>query len=218
MEKFLELIRSGKTDLLEQEIKSNPSLARHKTEQGVSLLLYAAYCRNPSAVHILRRYVPDLDLFEAAALGEKKVVRQHLEKNSELVNSFSADGFTPLGLAAFFGKVEIVEYLLKKGADPNIAANNQFKVAPLHSACATGNIEIVKILLTAGAYVNSRQMQDVTPLHSAAHAGNAELAMLLLDHGADVTAVTTTGDTPLSMALETKSDTVVKLLQKQKGT
>jgi hypothetical protein len=37
-----------------------------KYEQGISLLQYAAYCRNFSAIDLLKRYKPTLDFFEAA--------------------------------------------------------------------------------------------------------------------------------------------------------
>ncbi len=218
MERICSYIRSGENEQLEKELKNNPSLSRVKTEQGISFLMYALYCRNPSAVKTLRKYIEELNLFEAAGLGEEAIVKQHLDKNPEWVNSFSADGFTALGLAAFFNNMEVVRILLNKGANPNIAANNSFKVAPLHSACASGNVEIAKLLLDAGAYVNSRQLEDVTPLHSAAHNGNIDLTTLLLKNGADVTAVTTTGQTPLSMGMEKNHNDIVNLLKKNNKT
>jgi ankyrin repeat protein len=217
MKELLELIKSGKNTLLEQALSADPSLAEGKTDQGISLLQFAVYCRNSIAIGILRSYEPKLDLFEAASIGEVGIVRQYLEIHPEALNSFSADGFTPLGLASFFGHLPIVSLLLDLGADPNIASNNTFNVAPIHSACAISNVEIAEFLIRHGADVNAKQQQGVTSLHSAAHNGQTRLAKLLIDHGAGVNAKTDYGQTPLFMASEKNFHETAALIRKHGG-
>ena len=140
-----------------------------------------------------------------------------MEEKPELLNDYTNDGFTLLGLAAFFGHFDLAQELLEKGADPNIAANNQFKVSPIHSACATSNLEMAALLIQNGADVNAKQMQDVTPIHSAAHNGQTELVQLLFDNKADINAKMENGQTPLSMAEEAKFKETVDLIRKLGG-
>lgn len=52
---------------------------------------------------------------------------------------------TPLVLAIEKGSMECVEYFLKNGANVNIS--NRSKTFPIHSACANGNLELVKLLI-----------------------------------------------------------------------
>lgn len=217
MKDIIELIKTGHNDQLEQVLTDNISLANIKTEQGISLLQFAAYCRNNAAVDILRKHKQKLDIFEAASIGDNITVTNLLNKNPKLLKRFSADGFTSLGLASFFGHLSIVKLLLDKGADPNIASYNQFRVAPLHSACAISNFEIVRLLIRAGANVNAKQVQDVTPLHSAAHNGQTELAKLLIDNGADVNAKMESGQTPLFMAREKNFQETAELIKSNGG-
>lgn len=202
MEDIIELIKTGKNDLLEQLLNDNPTLADSQTEQGISLLQFASYCRNTSAVELLKRYKQNLDFFEAASIGDSETIHRFLDTTPDLLNSFSSDGFTALGLASFFGHFTVVNQLLDKGANPNTASNNSFKVAPIHSACAISAVELAELLIKYGANVNAKQMQGVTPLHSAAHNGQTKLTKLLIDHGADLHAKTDSGQTPLHLAME----------------
>lgn len=217
MDEIMELIKTGKNDLLEQKLNDNPTLADSKTEQGISLLQFAAYCRNNLAIEIFKRQKKKLDIFEASSTGNYDIVSQLLDKNPEFLNSFSSDGFTPLGLASFFGHLSLVKLLLDKGANPNIASNNQFKVAPIHSACAISHFDITELLIRFGADVNAKQMQGVTPLHSAAHNGQTKLSKLLIDNGADINAVMDNGQTPLFMANETNFQETAELIIKHGG-
>ena len=198
-----DLIKSGDNNQLEQLLKENPSITDNKTETGISILQYAVYCRNTEAIDLIMKYKKqNLDIFEAVSIGDNLITNQLLSKNPYLLNSYSADGFTLLGLASYFGHYSLVKLLLEKGANPNIHSNNQFKVAPIHSACSISNYEIAELLINNGANVNSRQLQSYTPLHSTAHNGKVELSKLLLKNGADVNAKADDGKTPLSMALE----------------
>ncbi|MEA1786002.1 ankyrin repeat domain-containing protein [Arenibacter sp. GZD96] len=217
MKELIEIIKIGDNNQLANKLDQDPSLADSKTEQGISILQFAAYCRNMEAVQIIRRHKSHLDIFEAATLGEVERVKQLLEEKPELLNDYSNDGFTLLGLAAFFGHLDLAQELLEKGADPNIAANNQFKVAPIHSACATSNLEMAVLLIKNGADVNAKQMQNVTPAHSAAHNGQTELVQLLFDNKADINAKMENGQTPLSMAEEAKFKETADYIRKLGG-
>ncbi len=209
---IVELLKNGNSSELEKIISANPLLAESHTEQGISLLQFAAYCRNKKAVSILRKYQKALSIFEASSLGEIETVEKELETNREIINSFSPDGFTSLGLGSFFGQYNIVEFLLERGANPNLASNNQFHVAPIHSACAISNFDIVEILIKKRADVNAKQMQGITALHSAAHNGQTNIARLLIENGAEINAKTESGQTPLIMAQEKYFDETARLL------
>lgn len=221
MKELIEIIKTGDNNELANKLIQDPSLADVITEQGISLLQFAAYCRNAEAIQILKKYKSHLDIFEAATLGEAERVKQLLNEKPELLNDFSTDGFTLLGLAAFFGHLDLAQELLEKGANPNIAASNQFKVAPLHSACATSNVKMATLLIQYGADVNAKQMQKVTPLHSAAHNGQTELVQLLVDNEADINATMDNGQTPLAMAEEAKfretADLIRQLIENARG-
>lgn len=217
MEEIIEIIKTGKNDHLEQMLIDNPSLADIKTEQGISLLQFAAYCKNTFAIDILKKYKQNVDIFEAASIGDIETVNQILNTTPELLNSYSSDGFTALGLGSFFGHLSLVKQLLDKGANPNIASNNQFKVAPIHSACAISHFDIAKLLIEHGADINTKQMHGVTPLHSAAHNGQEKLAKFLIDNGADINAKMDNGNTPLFMANEKNFQEIAELVIKHGG-
>lgn len=217
MEEIVELIKLGKNELLEQKIRENPKLVESKTQQGISLLQFAAYCRNDFAIEILKNHTKELDIFEATCIGSTEKVNDLINSHPELIHSFSIDGFTALGLASFFGQLPIVKLLLSKGANPNIASNNVLKVAPIHSACAISHFDITELLIKYGADVNAKQTQGVTPLHETAHNGQTKLSKLLIDNGAEINAKTDNGQTPLFMANEKKYVDTAELIIKYGG-
>lgn len=152
-------------------------------------------------------------IFAAAAKGQTDELRSLVEKDSALVNAYSPEGFTPLGLAAFFGHAETVEALLAAGADVNLTSRESMKMPPLGSAMAVERNDIARTLIEHGANVNGKAVNDLTALHTAAARGNLEAAKLLLAHGADINASTTDGKTPLDYARERNHPEMVEFLQ-----
>lgn len=203
-ESFLESVKSGEVAKVRALLESHPLLLESRDEAGVSALLLAAYRGRQEMVDLLLSLKSNLDLFEAAAVGKLGRVQALVQENPAGVNAVSPDGFSPLGLAAFFGHPEVAAYLIEQGADVDAPSRNAARVRPLHSALAHRqpdiSLAIAERLVARGAGVNTKQGGGWTPLHQAAIHGQVELARLLLRHGADVNAQAENGKTPLALA------------------
>uniref|UniRef100_A0A8C0UMD7 Ankyrin 1 n=1 Tax=Cyanistes caeruleus TaxID=156563 RepID=A0A8C0UMD7_CYACU len=141
-------------------------------------------------------------------------------------------GFTPLHVAAKYGKVDVAELLLAHDAHPN--ASGKVNVAsvggrglvwgealshlsvlspplqngltPLHVAVHHNNLEIVKLLLPKGS--SPHNSNGYTPLHIAAKQNQMEVASSLLQYGASANM----GYTPLHVASHYGNIKLVKFL------
>jgi ankyrin repeat protein len=215
---MIEAVKAGDSEKLQQLLAADPSLADARNPQGQSAVLLAAYRQRTDIVRLLLDAGATTDVFEAAAAGQLQRVRALVDGNAALVNSHASDGFTPLGLASFFGHKEIVEFLVDQGAQVHLASKNELAVMPLHSAAAARHTGIVDLLLRHGADPNARQRSSFTPLHSAAHNGQTEMVLLLLAAGADIAARSDEGLTPLQLALDRGHHGVAELLRRRGAT
>lgn len=214
MSAFFEAIKKGDRAGVERELMADPSLASAE-EGGTSAVLLATYHSKHDIAALLAGRKGELTVFEAAAVGDLKQVVAHVERDAALVNACAPDGFYPLGLAAFFRRAEIVDYLIAKGADVNAVAKNPMRVTALHSAVADGgHAGIAKALVAAGADVKAKQRHGWTPLHGAADSGDRELVELLLARGADAGAKHHEGKTALDIAQEKGHADVVVVLER----
>ena len=179
----------------------------------ISELLMAVYQGKRDVVAELLASGIQLNIFEAAATGQTDQLRALIQKDPSLVNTHSPDGFTPLGLAAFFGHSQAVDALLAAGAQVSTASRESMKMTPLASAMAAERNDIARTLIEHGADVNAKAENDLTPLHTAAARGNLESAQLLLDYGADINANTKDGKTPMAYAQERNHPEMVEFLK-----
>lgn len=216
---LINAIQQNDLAAVENILASDPTLVDARTEDGVPVVTLAQYYGRADIVKILVAHNAQLDLYSASAIGDATRAAGWLMMQPNLANTFSPDGYTPLGLAAFFGHLDIVNVLLPYHADPNIASNNAMHVAPLHSAVAGNHYEVAAKLIEAGGDVNMIQADGFTPLMGAAQNSNLQMVRLLLDHGADVNARTAkhaaqfADMTALDFATQANASEIVALLQ-----
>lgn len=214
---FFQAVTAGDRDRVAVMVEREPSLLEARDPQGRTGLLVAVYHGHHEVVNLLTDRRPGTDVFESAASGRVGRVRDLIRDDPARLKAVSSDGFSPLGLAAFFGHPEVVALLLEAGADPDVASRNTMRVTPLHSAAAHGvadvALHICRLLLDRGADPDAAQAGGWRPLHHAAAHGNLELVRLLLGHGAERAPESDDGRTPLSMAREGGHEAVVRFLE-----
>jgi ankyrin repeat protein len=186
-----------------------------RNERGHSPVLIAQYHHKKDAVAVLLAAGPDLDLFDAASVGDTTRVAALLDRDPSQINAYSNDGFYPLGLAAFFGHPETVKLLIARGADVQQVARNPMKVQPLHAAVAGRSMEAVRALVEADAPIDVHQQEGWTPLHEAVHQGNIEMTKYLLAHGADPKLQNEKGKNAIGLAADEGNVEMLKLLKGQ---
>jgi len=206
-------IENSKLDEIVALLSQKPQLATQVTSHQISPMLLACYYKKMDIANAIAEFMPQLSIFDACAVGKFDDVTLLVFKDPRSVNEYSADGFTPLGLACYFGHEEIARFLVLKGAEVNLPSKNGFNVFPIHSAVANDNYGIAKVLLDAGAYPNVCQKSGVAPLHSAAQLGNIEMIILLLEHGAEVGLRMEGGKLPADLAAEKGFAEIAEILR-----
>lgn len=194
-------IRSGDLGAVDRILTAQPYLAGASDATGQSALTVGAYHRHAAIVERILGAKPDLDRFEATIVGDLPRLSRLLdEPDAEPIDQPAGDGFTALHLAAFFGRLRVVQELLDRGADPTAWATGGLHVQALHSAVAGGHDEVARLLVERGAEPDQAQDGGYTPLHGAAQAGMAGLCDFLIAHGAYPKALTDAVLTPADLA------------------
>lgn len=163
-------------------------------------------------------------LQKAAWKGDLSLVKWSIEIGTSVDQPCDFNRWTALHAAAHKGRVEIAEFLLKKGANVNVKDKDGY--TPLHNTADSflkgfprkrtevDRNRIAALLLTYGANVNATTNIGDTPLHRAALTNNVGLVQLLLANGANPNIQQSQGMTSLHFALVSGKDRVqvVRLL------
>jgi len=193
-------------------VSADPTLIDARSRTGDSAILTAVYHRQKEIVNLLVARGAALSLFDACAAGEIERVERTLDAST--INEYSADGWTPLHLAAFFGHPKIIEMLLAQDADVAARSRNPNGNTPLHAALAGNHKLVAGLLIGRGADVNAADANGWRPLHLAAANNNLDAINALIAQGADVSAANGEGLTPLSIAQEKNHREAAALLRK----
>ncbi|XP_077870409.1 B-cell lymphoma 3 protein homolog isoform X2 [Saccoglossus kowalevskii] len=179
-------------------------------------LAYKLKNKNVAEKIIMHKIFQDglTELHIAARNGDIEKV-ESLCKNPEF--EFNVDvrglyGNTPLYSACVAGKLNVVKFLLARGA--NLRQRNDWGDTLLHRSARWGQLEIVKYLIKNDKYIDIDAMNydGCTPLHMAALYGSAPVVLELLQSGANPAPKTNSSRTPLHYALEEGHERVFMIL------
>ena len=105
------------------------------------------------------------------------------------------------------------QMLLAKGANPSMSPDSQQNGSPLHVTIRQNNLEMLEVLLKAGAKTEDRdRMDNATPLIDAARFSRPEIIDQLVKAGADLHARDKDGNTPLHIAAFSGNEPSVRAL------
>lgn len=215
---LIEAVEAGDAARVAELLATDPSLANSRDAAGISAIMTSRYRSDRAVTDALLAADPDLDVFEATSVGYADRLVEDLAVDPGLATAFSADGYTALHFAAFFGKAEAARLLIDAGAGVNVTSQNDMQVQPLHSAAAGRHHEVCRVLLAAGAEVDATQRHGYTPLHAAAQHGDDELVELFLSAGARPTAALDDGATPADLAERAGHEDVARRIREVAST
>ena len=211
MANLFDLLAQGRLHELRDALTLDPAAVWNRNAAGASLLSQAAYAGNFEAIAVIRAALTRLDPYESIILGDVDGVRAALETDWD-VNALAPDGFSALGLAAFFKRPEIFDLLLPLTGDVNQRAANPQQVAALHAATAVREAGMVEKLLRAGADPDLPQADGFLPIHVAAQHGDAVITGLLLLFGASPTLPNAKGKSAIDHARDGGHDWLAERL------
>src|SRR5262252_2517488 len=181
---FIDAIKAGEFERVKAMVSADPTLTDARSRTGESAILTAVYHRQKEIVNLLVARGAAMSMFEACAAGELERVERLLDGGA--INDYSADGWTPLHLAAFFGHAKVAELLLAHDADVAACSRNPNGNTPLHAALAGNHKFVAGLLIGAGADVNAADANGWRPLHLAAANNNLDAIKTLIAQGADL--------------------------------
>ena len=196
-----------------------PTPTTHPELPEAHPLYYAVLCGLPWLIeHLITAYPCDVDSrggwYEtpllAALMTEDLDIASLLLQCGANVNVLDNEGWSPLHRASFYGRIDIVRFLLdhEHCADVNLPGHKHFTPLPL--ACSSADLEISRLLVQHGADVNSRNRNYRTPLMFVTE--NLDIARLLIDNGADINSVNDEGQTALHVGARHNRLQIMKFL------
>lgn len=131
--------------------------------------------------------IPPPPVTIAAMQGRLEHVRHWIEHTGCDVNTVDLMGTMPLHRAALEGHLDVVDYLIARGADLHVRVLD-VKDTALHLAATKGHARVVSCLLDAGAHIEARNADNYTPLLAAIRANHLNVVQVLVSKGASTSA------------------------------
>jgi ankyrin repeat protein len=149
---------------------------------------------------------------------EQAISRAHADTIKRLIaqgvdiNARNIRGHAPIHLATAMGSSDVVQLLLKNGAEVNLAGTDSCFTS-LHYAARLGHVDLCELLVRYGADTDAQTAKLETPLHLAIAKGHREVVAILLKYSARLDIRDKNGMTPLQQAENIKNREVVTLIE-----
>ncbi|KAH7307940.1 ankyrin repeat-containing domain protein [Rhexocercosporidium sp. MPI-PUGE-AT-0058] len=207
---------------LAELLLKNGANTNSRTVRGRSPLSMAAAESDPAMVKLLLDHGADPTTVENRGWNALHLCAQNEDENTlevvrlilEAKGDFSVDvntqeerGATPLYLAVQSKLADVVEVLLRAGANPELATANDTR--PLELAVARGDLRMVDVLLTNGANINAVDKRGLSVLHVAVSQNienNVAVVTRILEAGIDTEIKTTDGREIRAIQLAVQND------------
>ncbi len=208
---------------LNQMLKENPMLIDAQDANGNTPLLLALTDTNPEMALAMLNYRPRLDLgnkngvlpiHRAAQKHSLQLVQRLVTAGADINATDTRTGGNALHWAAVGGNLEVINYLIAQGMNPNQDSIDQWK--PVDKAVAGGHLDALKLLLEKGATFPVLNNPDDYFFIVAINSGNTELVSYLIDKGYDPNFRTRPGDLAITQPVYRNDSAMLKLLI-QKG-
>lgn len=214
-----------------EAVKEYSDLVNLRDSNNATPLMWAAYSADLDMVRLLISKGADIHmkgwiLFEdtnshyemiygsimAIAAGENKMElmkyllqKQKLSLEDREINFYESkeNGWTALQWASVKGHLDMIRYLVKKGANINAPAETDMNQTPLILAINFNQEKAAELLIELGADVNIKDDFGAAPLNYAFLTKNRKLVKFLVNHDAKLPGV--------------NADTFMKLLEEHFG-
>ncbi|MHB0971133.1 MAG: ankyrin repeat domain-containing protein [Thermoanaerobaculia bacterium] len=180
----------GDVAIIEMLIAAGANVNAAASDTGETALLNAVTREHSDVVAILLKHKPDVSvknafgfnaLTSAVAAGNQEIAAMLLDAGAKIDDG--AHGMPPLQFAASGGKVDMIRFLVKRGADVNYGVKSGGQTALLY-AIFGGHIDAVKALIELKASVNSKTKDGETPLTAAGKGDQTDIIAILKAAGA----------------------------------
>lgn len=238
----LEFISTGSVD--SDRVTPEAMVVYGKDEDGDTLLNVAILERQSSLVMEFIKLAPgcvwldiqNIDMWQTplhlAVLTNQIDIARRLMVGGADLEMQDCNGDTPLHIACRFGNINMVSVLLSpiklnetgqneyripcKKIPQNLEIRNSNGYTCLHEAALNGHLNIVKVLISSGAQINTKECKcGATVLHMAIDRGNSEMVSYLLSRkDTNIDNKLYNGTTPMLLAHYRKNSEILDKLKK----
>ncbi len=170
----------GNLAIVKELLEKFPSMISANASWTETAIEAATQTGQVEIINYLLDHGAELDICTAAVLGCMDCVMEFIKEDPSLVNAQGAHGIPLLYFTVIHANLDIAQYLLQQGADPNAAPPGG--ISPLHGAVMFNQAKMVRWLLDQGADPNPKY-DGKTPLAIALEKNQTELVAILRDMG-----------------------------------